>query len=230
MGNFIDLTGHKYGSLTVIKRIENRYGRVYWSCMCDCGNVHESSGKNLRNGEVSTCGKCPTNTWEFKDGYVIGYTQKGEKFYIDKEDYEEVSKYTWCKSSEGYIISSNVNGRKMKMHRFVMKAKKDELVDHAYQKKYDNRKSKLRICTNQENNMNRINVKGYTFNKKDNIYIAQIKFNRKQMYIGSYKTSEEARLAYCTKALELFGEFAHYSVKEDYERLNKKLKNNSKKN
>ena len=41
MGNtkFQDLTGQKFGHLTVIKRdIDRGYGTVYWLCKCDCGN------------------------------------------------------------------------------------------------------------------------------------------------------------------------------------------------
>ena len=32
MGKLIDLTGQKLGSFTVLKRLPNRNGAVYWEC------------------------------------------------------------------------------------------------------------------------------------------------------------------------------------------------------
>ena len=56
MGKFIDLTGMKFGRLTVIKRVENRGKIPYWLCQCECGIEKEVSGGNLRSGEVKSCG------------------------------------------------------------------------------------------------------------------------------------------------------------------------------
>lgn len=225
MKEFIDLTGNRYGKLTVIKRVENRGYDAYWLCRCDCKNEKEIRGANLKNSHTTTCGKCPINTWEFKDDYIIGYTRKGEKFYIDIEDYDEVSKYTWCLDRYGYVVSGNVKGKNIKLHRFIMKLEDNETIDHIKQRLFDNRKSELRICTNQENLMNRKNVNGYKWDEQRNKYQAKIMINYKSIHIGSYDTEEEARLAYCTKAIELFGEFVHEDVVKDYETLSKKFAN-----
>jgi hypothetical protein len=219
--NFIDLTGNKYGNLTVVERVPNKNGRTYWRCKCECGNEREIRGENLKSGKTSSCYKCPVNTWEFKEDYVIGYTRKGERFFIDLEDYDRVSKYVWF-IIYGYV-TSETGGETIRLHRFVMKPKDDELVDHINHEKFDNRKSKLRVCTKQENNRNAKNTKGYYWNDKNRKYIAQITFNYENIYLGSYATEDEARLAYCTKALELFGEFVSEKVREDYNRLSKKL-------
>lgn len=40
MGKFVDLSGNKYGLLTVIKRVGTRNGKAEWLCRCDCGNLH----------------------------------------------------------------------------------------------------------------------------------------------------------------------------------------------
>lgn len=56
MGAFIDLTGQKYGRLTVIERVENINGRVAWKCKCDCGNEINVIAKSLRNGNTKSCG------------------------------------------------------------------------------------------------------------------------------------------------------------------------------
>ena len=50
-----DEIGHKYGKLTVLQRAANRGHRAYWVCQCECGNIVEISGTNLRQGQQS-CG------------------------------------------------------------------------------------------------------------------------------------------------------------------------------
>ena len=57
MGKFKDLTGQKYGNLTVIERAENApNGRVQWKCVCDCGNQTVCRAFNLQNGHTRSCG------------------------------------------------------------------------------------------------------------------------------------------------------------------------------
>lgn len=56
MGKFIDLTGRRFGRLTVIERDTSRKGRAHWFCKCDCGNVVSVYSFNLRNGTTKSCG------------------------------------------------------------------------------------------------------------------------------------------------------------------------------
>lgn len=51
-----DLTGQKFGMLTVKKRVENRHGRVCWLCVCDCGKEKVVSAHDLKAGKCKTCG------------------------------------------------------------------------------------------------------------------------------------------------------------------------------
>lgn len=51
-----NLTGQRFGSLTVIERAENRNGRPYWLCKCDCGTIKEVRGQHLRYGKIVSCG------------------------------------------------------------------------------------------------------------------------------------------------------------------------------
>ena len=55
--NFKDLTGQKFGKLTVLHRCENdMYGRAKWFCKCDCGGFREVISYYLTKGTVSNCG------------------------------------------------------------------------------------------------------------------------------------------------------------------------------
>jgi hypothetical protein len=58
MGNLlIDLTGNKFGRLSVIKRVgNNRHNQVKWLCKCDCGKEVVVIGNNLKRGTTKSCG------------------------------------------------------------------------------------------------------------------------------------------------------------------------------
>ena len=58
---FNDLTGQKFGKLTVINRADSKVDnsgrrRTMWSCVCDCGNVKVVSGDYLKQSDVPSCG------------------------------------------------------------------------------------------------------------------------------------------------------------------------------
>lgn len=52
MSNLIDLTGQRFGRLTVVERHDLRR----WKCICDCGNTTFSDGYQLRKGFTTSCG------------------------------------------------------------------------------------------------------------------------------------------------------------------------------
>lgn len=52
----IDLTGQKFGRLTVVERHGVKDGHAAWLCKCDCGNTTVVNGRNLRNGRTTSCG------------------------------------------------------------------------------------------------------------------------------------------------------------------------------
>lgn len=57
MGKLIDLTGKKFGRLTVIERVENgKNGHARWNCKCSCGNVKAIKGYHLMSGDTRSCG------------------------------------------------------------------------------------------------------------------------------------------------------------------------------
>lgn len=56
MGVFIDLTGERFGRLTVIEYAGIRHGRTHWFCECVCGNEIVTSSNSLRRGRTKSCG------------------------------------------------------------------------------------------------------------------------------------------------------------------------------
>ena len=54
---FIDLTGRKFGNLTVMERAENgKDGSVRYLCRCDCGSEKIVQAKHLKSGAIDNCG------------------------------------------------------------------------------------------------------------------------------------------------------------------------------
>lgn len=51
-----DLTGQRFGMLTVIKRVENQGKSVRYLCRCDCGNEKIFYSSNLKRGLSTSCG------------------------------------------------------------------------------------------------------------------------------------------------------------------------------
>ena len=52
----IDMTGKKFGRLTVIKQSPNRGHIVRWKCICDCGKTKILNGRDVRDGKTKSCG------------------------------------------------------------------------------------------------------------------------------------------------------------------------------
>lgn len=58
MGKFVDLTGKKFGKLTVLKRSSKKSRNIYYDCQCECGRFRTVVGWRLTNGEITTCKIC----------------------------------------------------------------------------------------------------------------------------------------------------------------------------
>lgn len=57
MSKLIDLTGKRFGKLTVLSRAENsKANTAKWLCRCDCGNTCIVYGSSLRRGQTQSCG------------------------------------------------------------------------------------------------------------------------------------------------------------------------------
>lgn len=58
MGHTRDLTGQKFGRLTVRERLrsDEKRGGVIWLCDCECGNTIEVLTKRLTSGNTKSCG------------------------------------------------------------------------------------------------------------------------------------------------------------------------------
>lgn len=55
--NYINLTGMKFGKLTVIERLSNQKGYVVYKCVCECGKYRNARAEDLKSGIATDCKK-----------------------------------------------------------------------------------------------------------------------------------------------------------------------------
>lgn len=56
MPQFEDLTGQRFGRLTVVSRAPNRGRATTWNCLCDCGNEVIIRACDMKSGRSRSCG------------------------------------------------------------------------------------------------------------------------------------------------------------------------------
>lgn len=244
IGQGKDLLGEKFGLLTVINRLEDKKypsGSIQrrWLCKCECGNTTVSTSAQLLSGGKMSCGcliktkareKAQTNIYDLESKeYGIGYTNKGEEFYFDKEDYDLIKDYCWrIDPNYGYVITDARIGddspqKKIRLHRLVLNDwDYSHDIDHIHHNKFDNRKEFLRICDRSHNQMNKkkqsnntTGVTGVYWDKPRQKWKAQIMVNQKTINIGRYDSMEEAIKARKAAEIKYFGEYRYQGDKCD---------------
>ena len=140
---------------------------------------------------------------------IVLYNNKSEEVaraIVDRHYLDKVEKYKWGLHQGGYVITV-VDKKRLRLHHLILPRKKGFEVDHQFGNKLDNRKSKLRYATHQQNMRNRKNAKGYSWDKQREKFRAEIKVDGKSIYLGLFDREKDARKAYCEARILLFGEF-----------------------
>lgn len=226
-----DLTGQQIGRWKVIKRVESdKRNNSMWLCQCDCKGENSEKiirGSHLRDGSTKSCGclqreilgkynksRLKYNNYDLTGEYGVGYTEGGNEFYFDLEDYDLIKNYSWNIDDAGYIHACTEENKYTLMHRIVMNCPNNMDVDHIYHINHDNRKSELRIVTESQNSMNqkiRIDntsgVKGVSWDSRIEKWQAYIGVNNKRINLGCYNNFEDAVDVRKEAELECFGEF-----------------------
>ena len=191
MGDDFFASDEKYGKLRIKKIYENEK----CLCKCDCGRLCVKTLSSILKGSVKNCGHCIENTYvDCDDGKSVEVTTSNNMcFYIDKEDEEIVKKYKWyiTVSSRGVKIVENIDG--VFLYQILMPKKKGFEIDHKDLDTLNNRKSNLRYCTHQQNQINQSlqknNTSGFTgvrYCEQREKFIARIKISQKDI-INNFK-------------------------------------------
>lgn len=145
---------------------------------------------------------------------------------VDNDDFKYLNQWRWHTAKIGNIfyarrsvyIPNNRKVIKIHMHREIMLPPYDKFIDHIDHNGLNNQRANLRICTLTQNMINRdtpnkTGFRGLSCNSKG--YSASIRVNRIRIYLGTYKTKEEAARVYDKAAIKYFGEFAQLNYKNE---------------
>jgi hypothetical protein len=136
--------------------------------------------------------------------YLSGKNGINKFTIINCDDYEIVSRYKWWvikKKNGKEYATSRIDGNLVRLHRFLLKPKKNYIIDHINGDGLDNRRINLRICSDVENKRNFLgrlqsNNKsgciGVNYRKDRKKWRAYIDIYGKYISLGSYKQKKDA--------------------------------------
>ena len=98
--DFINLTGHKYGKLTVLGFEKVRKSNRHWKCLCECGDITYLSSYLLTKGKVISCshscgGTLPNNQAIVNRAYRSHLAMAKSRdivSYLTIEEYSDIAK------------------------------------------------------------------------------------------------------------------------------------------
>ena len=229
MSKLIDLTGQRFGRLTVLRRAENtKTGQSQWACKCDCGKQLIVAGQSLRNGRSKSCG-CKrdemarkrlkkVNEYRLNGNVVyVKLSNTDREMIVDEDVWNAGAKdFCWYLTRAGYAATQIPGQRSNTLfHVYAFPDCPDGLVrDHIDGNKLNNVRENMRFITQQNNARNRtLRSKnksgriGVVWSKRDNKWRAKIKTDGKEIHLGSFAKLEDAVKAREDAEEKYFGEY-----------------------
>ncbi len=165
---------------------------------------------------------------------TITLTNSDELVLVDDQDYEYLNQFEWkliivragkriartqYTNGKCYIIyMSRIIGLRMGLNI------KDKIIDHIDRNSVNNQlRSNLRIATHSQSQCNKglyknntTGYKGVSWNNRKQKYVARIRINGKEIYLGEFNDLIEAAYQYDHYAKQLHGEFACLNFPEEF--------------
>ena len=197
-----DLTGLRFGKLTVLRKSENRArdGNPLWVCRCDCGNTTEVTKRRLVTGSTRSCGcgrKPPLKDWvgkRFGSLTVLSYARKEKGFHIWRCRCD-------CGSTVDVRQSNLQNGTTTSCGCRRSPQKNLHYAEGTCLEM-------LRTDTMYKSNTS--GVRGVYYSSKRHKWIAQIMFKKKCYYLGGYDSLDDAAKARAEAQEKVFGDFVNW--------------------
>ena len=186
-----DLTGQKFGALTVLSRAGNRGGRTCWACRCVCGNIHNATAHALKAGKVKSCG-CLAHQYA-RNAVDLTGRRFGRLLVIEKTDQRNASgSIIWrckCDCGQGICLSENALMHGNYRSCGCLKREKQKEL---YRQLHFVDGTCLEII--EKRKYRRDNASGFrgVFQMKNGRYLVNIGFKGKRYYIGTYKEYDDA--------------------------------------
>jgi len=199
MGKLKDLTGQRFGALTVLSR-EPDCERTSWRCKCDCGKEYVALSTNLLRGAVTSCGCGMYRHAKLRGGHHMPHIDITGQKYGELTAVRFISRDRWlwrCScGKEVEIRASSVKSGKVVSCGHVLK----DLWQTNYDKDrlgHVNGTSISLIKSIRNGKLRSTNTTGYTgvtvrYNMASVVYRARIIVQGKCIYLGQFGTLDEA--------------------------------------
>lgn len=199
-----NLTGKRFGRLVVTSQAEkhrdkNGDARVMWHCVCDCGSTSIIIGGSLVSGNTTSCG-CfirEKRTTHRLTGSSIYRTYNAMLQRCCNPNNESYKNYGW----RGITVCERWIQSFENFYEDMGESPEGKSLDRINNEKGYS-KENCRWATITEQALNRrpqgktSKLRGVSFDKKLEKFLARVKINGRTKYIGCLKTEYEAGLAY----------------------------------
>lgn len=205
MGKVKDLTGQKFGKLTVVapNKVENGY--MTWKCKCDCGGEIITSSNRLKTGRVKSCGCMRTKSAQrAAKGRFIDLT--GQQFHSltvvkDSGQRDKHKAILWeCKCVCGNVTL--VRGSELKSERIISCCCQQSKIQSKEGHKHKDailstmvEGTNLAVLNDKPTKRNQSGVKGVFWNTHRGKWEARLTFKGTFYRLGLYEFLEDAAKA-----------------------------------
>lgn len=202
-----DLTGRRFGRLTVIRQAETKNYRTRWVCRCDCGQEKVVASRDLKCGKVKSCGCLRRNVSGKNKKDITGRRFGRLTALYPTQHRDRHGVVCWmcrcdCGNQTEAAASSLLNGT-CKSCGCLKKENQDKLqsrlhhVDGTCVEFLEKRKKRKD---------NKSGFRG-VYQIKSGKYRVSIGFRGKRIYLGIYDTFDDAVESRLNAEKRLYGEF-----------------------
>ncbi len=225
-----DLTGKKFGKLTVISFVGKKHSHSLWECICECGKNCEKTNQQLKRAKCPMCDECyrpvkieiakqqrSENKVDKYDDYAI----INNKIIVDLEDVDRLLSFNkkLLINSDNHVYINDENHEQIFIHRYLVGLPNrydpvTQLIsDHQDGNPLNNRKENLRIipkplnsinCKTYKNNTS--GCKGVTLHKRTGKWQANIQYQKTNHYLGLFENYDDAVKARKEAEKKYFGD------------------------
>lgn len=201
MPKFVDLTGKKFGRLTVIARSGNKGNQTAWHCKCECENEVIVVGASLSNERSKSCG-CLQKESAVESKKTHGLSKTPEyrnwKSMIRRCENENTKDFAyygargikvcerWRESFEWFL--SDMGERPSPKHTIDrMNVNDDYCPDNCVWATQSTQIINRRMFKNNSSGFT-----GVVHDKKTDHWVVSIQVNKKSIYLGYFLKKEDA--------------------------------------